>query len=214
MSQTRDERFQELALKLVSFECPPAEKAELRRLLEEKPARREQLQQLCLSVGVAREVLPLADALEATEGRLSVSELETFKSALAQRREKQTAPSLPPPVIAPAAAKPRLLSVKELEILVLRVLSERPMDGFSLAQSLQKAQVSALAGGEGTIYGLLIRLESSGCVQGRWRPDGGRMAKSYFVTEKGTTLLRGHKATFAHLEEVSRHILAADASGL
>lgn len=89
MSQTRDERFQELALKLVSFECPPEEKAELRRLLEENPARREQLQQLCLSVGIAREVLPLADALEATEGRLSVGELASFKGALARRREEQ-----------------------------------------------------------------------------------------------------------------------------
>ena len=213
MSHASDERFQELAMKLVSFECSAEEKAELRRIIDQNPARREELQKLCLSVGIARELLPLANALEATEGRMSQGEVETFKAALAQRREKKPGRSADPSVTAQAGAKPRILSAKELEILVLRVLSERPMNGFNLAQSLQKAQVAALAGGEGTIYGLLIRLESSGCVQGRWRPDGGRMAKFYFVTEKGTTLLRGSKAMFANLEEASRHVLAADGSG-
>lgn len=214
MSQTRDERFQELAMKLVSFECSAEEKAELRRIIDQNPEGREELQKLCLSVGMAREWLPLANALEATEGRMSVGELETFKAKLAQRREQKPV-RCPDPLVTPqGVAKPRVLSPKELEMLVLRVLSERPMNGFDLAKSLQKAQVTALVGGEGTIYGLLIRLESSGCVQGRWRPDGGRMAKSYFVTEKGTTLLRGSKAMLANFEEVSRNVLAADGSGL
>jgi hypothetical protein len=89
MSQTRDERFQELALKLVSFECTPEEKAELRRIIDQDPARREELQRLCISVGIARELLPLADALEATEGRMSTGELATFNAALARRREEK-----------------------------------------------------------------------------------------------------------------------------
>jgi hypothetical protein len=89
MSNVSDERFRELAMKLVSFECSAEEKAELRRSIDENPARREELQRLCMSVGVARELLPLANALEATEGRMSAGELATFKAALAQRREEQ-----------------------------------------------------------------------------------------------------------------------------
>ena len=213
MSHASDERFRELAMKLVNFECTPEEKAELRRIIEQEPARRKELQKLCLSVGLARELLPLANALEATEGRMSVGEMETFKAALAQRREEKPSRSPETSVAPQIEAKPRVLSAKELEILVLKVLAERPMPGFDLATSLRKAQVAALEGGEGTIYGLLIRLEASGCVQGRWRPDGGRMAKSYHVTEKGTTLLRGSKAMLVSLDQVSRFILATDGSG-
>ena len=89
MSHASDERFKELAIKFVSFECSAEEKAELRRIIDQEPARREELQKLCVSVGIARELLPLANALEATEGRMSIGELEVFKSELARRREQK-----------------------------------------------------------------------------------------------------------------------------
>ncbi len=213
MSQTSDERFKELAMKLVSFECSCEEKAELRRIIEQEPARREELQTRCLSVGIARELLPLANALEATEGQISVRELEAFKDALARRRKELRNRSPETSAAPQVEAKPHVLSAKELEILVLKVLSERPMDGFELAGSLRKAKVANLDGGEGTVYGLLARLEASGCLLGRWRPDGGRMAKTYHVTEKGTTSLRGSRALMGNLEEVARSILAVDGAG-
>ena len=97
MSHASDERFRELAMKLVSFECMPEEKAELRGLIDQNPARREELQKFCRSVGLARELLPLANALEATEGRMSVGEMETFKAALAQRREEKRRQAGAPP---------------------------------------------------------------------------------------------------------------------
>ncbi len=74
MSQTSDERFRELAMKLVSFECSAQEKEELRQIIDQNPERREELQKICLSVGIARELLPLSNALEATEGRMSAGE--------------------------------------------------------------------------------------------------------------------------------------------
>lgn len=97
MSQTSDERFRELAMKLVSFECSAQEKEELRRIIDQNPARREELQKICLSVGIARELLPLTNALDATEGRMSAGELETFKTALAKRREEKRRQSGAPP---------------------------------------------------------------------------------------------------------------------
>ena len=89
MSHASDERFRELVMKLVSFECTPEEKAELRRIIEQKPARREELQKFCLSVGLARELLPLANALEATEGKMTAGERDAFKLAVAKRREQK-----------------------------------------------------------------------------------------------------------------------------
>ncbi len=76
-------------MQLVSFECSAEEKAELRRIIDQQPARREELQKLCLSVGIARELLPLANSLGATEGRMSQGEVGSFKAALARRREEQ-----------------------------------------------------------------------------------------------------------------------------
>lgn len=83
------ERFRELALKFVSFECSAEEKAELVRIIDQDPARREELQKLCTSVGIARELLPLVNALEATAGRMSAGEMEGFKAALARQRDEK-----------------------------------------------------------------------------------------------------------------------------
>lgn len=87
MSHITDKRFAELAMKLVSFECSAEEKAELRRCIEQETERREELQELCLSAGIARELLPLANALEAAQDQMSVDEINAFKEALSKRRE-------------------------------------------------------------------------------------------------------------------------------
>lgn len=229
MKPMNDEAFLELAHKVAAGIATSEEAEQVRLSASTSPERAALLARLHSQASLAKDILRLINATEATEPRLPEhlrrrlqdrltaaknGELVSFKAALAQRREEQRGRTPKVSVTAQAEATPLTLSAKELEILLLRVLSERPMDGFDLANSLRKARVTALEGGEGTIYGLLTRLEASGCVQGRWRPDGGRMAKSYFVTEKGTTLLRGSKALFANLEDVSRHILAADGSGV
>ena len=89
MNPVSDERFMELAMKLIGFECTAEEKAELHRIIEQHPERREQLQKLCDSAWISRELLPLAKALEATVGRMSAGEMEAFKAALAKQREQK-----------------------------------------------------------------------------------------------------------------------------
>jgi len=76
-------------MKLVRFECTAEEKAELHRVIDQHPERREQLQKLCDSAWISRELLPLAKALEATVGRMSAGEMEAFKAALAKQREQK-----------------------------------------------------------------------------------------------------------------------------
>lgn len=89
MNPVSDERFMELAMKLIGFECTAEEKAELHRIIEQHPERREQLQKLCISAGISRELLPLANALEATEGKMTAGERDAFKLAVAKRREQK-----------------------------------------------------------------------------------------------------------------------------
>lgn len=210
MNLARDERFMELAMKLVVRECSAEEKAELKQILAEEPERKAHLTKLCASAVIVRELLPLANALEATEGEMTAGEMEAFKAALVRRREEKRQKSAAPSVAVPATVQQRVLAADQMENLVLKVLSERPMDGFDLALSLRKANVARQEGGEGAIYGLLARLENSGRIQGRWRPNGGRMAKVYQVTEKGTAVLQGSRGMSGNLEELSRAILAVD----
>lgn len=91
MSETTDERFQELAMKLVRFECSAEEKAELKSIIEQYPTRREELRTLGIRVGIARELLPMVEALGATEGTLSKAEQDTLAVARARRREQRRA---------------------------------------------------------------------------------------------------------------------------
>jgi DNA-binding PadR family transcriptional regulator len=207
MSQTSDERFQELATKLVSFECFAEEKAELRRIIDQNPARREELQSLCLSVGMARELLPLVNALEATEGHMSAGEMEAFKAALAQRREEKRQNSAAPFLAVPATVQQQVLTRKEMEALVLKVLAGRPMDGLELTRCLEKASMKPMEGGEGAIYGLLGKLEASGHLEGRWREQGARMVKTYHITEKAGRLLEGEKGKASQLNAWSQAVL-------
>ncbi|MEI6342221.1 MAG: hypothetical protein WCR07_09700 [Verrucomicrobiota bacterium] len=126
MSHASDERFKELAMKLVSFECSAEEKAELRRIIDQSLARREELQKLCLSVGIARELLPLANALEATEGRMTAGELEAFKGALARRREEKRRES------GAAAAGTSGESNRGPSIIDAQVVPDKPFNGYKL----------------------------------------------------------------------------------
>jgi hypothetical protein len=89
MNPVSDERFLELAMKLIGFECTAEEKAELHRIIDQFPERREQLQKRCISAGISRELLPLLNALEATEGKMTAGEMDAFKAAVAKRREQK-----------------------------------------------------------------------------------------------------------------------------
>lgn len=205
MNPADDSRFLHLAMKAVAAKCAPEEQVELESLLRANAGLAQQYAELTKEHALAAKLIPLVAAAVAPPMAVPASIQQRVRTAIASRKKAAVAE--------PAEVKPRVLSAKELEILVLKVLSERPMDGFELAGSLRKAKVANLEGGEGTVYGLLARLESAGCLQGRWRPDGGRMAKTYHVTEKGTTSLRGSRALMGNLEEVARSILAVDGAG-
>lgn len=59
-----DERFHELAHKALGKEATPAEQRELRALIAEKPALKEELEQMSTEVAAVREILPLLEDIE------------------------------------------------------------------------------------------------------------------------------------------------------
>lgn len=97
MNPARDERFLELAMKLGARECSAAEKAELKQILAEEPQRATQLTKLCASAVIARELVPLVSALEATEGEMTFGEMEAFRRHVARVRRSSKEEATPPP---------------------------------------------------------------------------------------------------------------------
>ncbi|NDJ15116.1 MAG: hypothetical protein EBY17_28675 [Acidobacteriia bacterium] len=80
---------------------------------------------------------------------------------------------------------PKELTEKQMESLLLKLIAEQPADGFELISKLNQGLFRLAGQGEGAIYGVLARLESSGLLQGEWRESSTRMVKMYRLTDAG-----------------------------
>jgi len=71
------------------------------------------------------------------------------------------------------------------ELLLLELLSRRPMHGYELVQSIAWASGGALEFSEGCIYPLLHRLEMEGALQSERTRVGNRSRVVYRVSRAG-----------------------------
>ncbi len=71
------------------------------------------------------------------------------------------------------------------ELVVLELLSQRPMYGYELVQAIKEASGETLEFGEGCIYPLLHKLAERGDLSSRRIDVGGRSRVVYRVTTKG-----------------------------
>src|ERR1700742_1616871 len=72
------------------------------------------------------------------------------------------------------------------ELVVLELLSRRPMYGYELVQAIKDESCGALEFGEGCIYPLLHKLEARGDLASRRLDVGGRSRVVYRVTQNGS----------------------------
>lgn len=72
------------------------------------------------------------------------------------------------------------------ELVVLELLSRRPMYGYELVQAICEDSGGTLEFGEGCIYPLLHKLEERGDLASRRIDVGGRSRVVYRVTPKGS----------------------------
>ncbi len=75
------------------------------------------------------------------------------------------------------------------EMLLLKLLSRRPMYGYELVQAIRAASSDSLEFGEGCIYPILHRLESEKLLSSRRETVGGRARVVYQATPKGKAQL-------------------------
>ena len=91
-----------------------------------------------------------------------------------------------------------------LEMLVLKLISERPGHGYELIQRLKERSRGRFLLKEGTLYPILYRLEDDEMIRANWSQGQGRVApkKIYEVTEAGRE------------ENLRRQILWAEFEGI
>ncbi len=75
------------------------------------------------------------------------------------------------------------------ELLILRLLSRRPMYGYELVQAIRAATGGRLEFGEGCVYPILHRLEADGVLGSQRQTVGGRSRVVYRVTKTGAERL-------------------------
>jgi PadR family transcriptional regulator, regulatory protein PadR len=71
------------------------------------------------------------------------------------------------------------------EMLLLKLLADRPMYGYELTQAIKRATGQGLEFGEGCIYPILHRLESQKLLAASKESVGGRVRVVYRTTAKG-----------------------------
>jgi PadR family transcriptional regulator PadR len=88
-------------------------------------------------------------------------------------------------------SKPPDLVQGTLDLLILKMLILRPMNGWALAEALKLASADVLRVSSGSLYPALHKLEQEGWIVAEWRAsENNRRAKFYSLTRAGRKQLR------------------------
>ena len=90
-------------------------------------------------------------------------------------------------------------------VMVLRLLSEKPMYGYQIVKELQARSEGYFELEQGTLYPALHRLEKDGLVESRWGVvEEGPSRKYYHITDNGREELGKSARKWS---DFSRHLL-------
>lgn len=103
-----------------------------------------------------------------------------------------------------------------LEMLVLRLLADKPSHGYELILRLREAGGEMLSLKEGTLYPILYRLEEEGSITSAWNsPDGAALTgkvprRVYRITESGEAVLARETETWRRFVDCIGQSLGRD----
>ena len=92
-------------------------------------------------------------------------------------------------------------------MLILSLLSRRPMYGYELVQAIRQSTNGTLNFGEGCVYPILHRLEAEGVLGGKRETVGGRSRVVYRVTAKGSKQFSSTETTWRQIIQAINHAL-------
>lgn len=99
------------------------------------------------------------------------------------------------------------------ELLILSLLSRRPMYGYELIQAIRLATGGTLEFGEGCVYPILHRLEADGLLGSKRELVGGRNRVIYRVTSKGAKQLASTTTTWQQIVQTISQALQGGEHG-
>lgn len=95
-----------------------------------------------------------------------------------------------------------------LDLLILRVISLRPMHGWAIAQRIQQVSKEILQVRQGSLYPALHRLEVQGWIASEWgESENNRRAKFYSLTKSGRRKLERDGAQWDRLSSAISLVL-------
>lgn len=98
-----------------------------------------------------------------------------------------------------------------LEMILLKMLSERPMYGYELVSTLERRGGEPFQLKEGTLYPVLYRLENAGWIEARWETlERGVPRKYYQLTHSGTDKLGELIAEWQEFSSAVRRLLETE----
>src|SRR4029079_3966751 len=78
-----------------------------------------------------------------------------------------------------------------LSLLILSLLSRKPMYGYEIAATVHRDTDGAFTWREGSLYPNLHKLQADGLIAGAWEEtDGARKRRYYHLTKKGRAALK------------------------
>jgi transcriptional regulator len=85
-------------------------------------------------------------------------------------------------------------------MVVLRVLSRRPLHGYAIAQTIRQLSRDELSVEEGSLYPALQKLLIKGWVKASWREsESGRQVREYRITATGQRQLEEEVAEYRRM---------------
>jgi transcriptional regulator len=87
-----------------------------------------------------------------------------------------------------------------LDLLILKMLTLEPMNGWGISLRLKQISKDALQVSEGSLYPALHKLEQQGWISAEWRPsENNRRAKFYALTRLGREQLAEERESWLRL---------------
>jgi PadR family transcriptional regulator PadR len=98
-----------------------------------------------------------------------------------------------------------------LNVLILKTLSRRPMNGYAIAQWIHEITRGEIAIEEGALYPALHRMEHRGWISAEWGiSENNRRAKFYQLTPAGRRVLRERTEGWERLVRAVGRVLRAN----
>jgi len=83
-------------------------------------------------------------------------------------------------------SKPSDLVQGTLDLLLLKILTLEPLNGFAISVRLKQVSGDVLQVSDGSLYPALHKLEQEGWIKSEWKPsENNRRAKFYSLTRLG-----------------------------